>query len=310
MEVLMKTIKRIIQEYLDFCCKQKRLDAKTIRAYEIDLTQFITYINAKDLSDVTSELIEKYLKKLHSKYKPKTVKRKIASLKAFFRYADFHELVPENPWNRVQCYFREPVTLPRTIPLGTVKRYLSTIYDQMLNGATIYRRRNAIRDAAICELLFSTGLRIFELCSLSTEDVNLEEDTILIHGKRNKERIIQIGNKQVHDILIKYKESYINEISSCRNFFTNQKGHPFSDQAVRRMLNYYANLASIEQHITPHMWRHTFATVLLDADVDIRYIQEMLGHSSIRTTEIYTHVSMTKQKDILCRKHPRNNFII
>lgn len=107
----MKTIKRIMQEYLDFCCSQKRLDAKTIRAYEIDLTQFITYINAKDLSDVTSELIEKYLKKLHSKYKPKTVKRKIASLKAFFRYADFHELVPENPWNRVQCYLREPVTI-------------------------------------------------------------------------------------------------------------------------------------------------------------------------------------------------------
>ena len=122
----------------------------------------------------------------------------------------------------------------------------------MLNGVTIYRRRNAIRDAAICELLFSTGIRIFELCSLSTEDVNLEEDTILIHGKRNKERIMQIGNKQVHDILTKYKESYISEISSCRIFFTNQKGHPFSDQAVRRMLNYYANLASIEQHITPH----------------------------------------------------------
>ena len=100
------------------------------------------------------------------------------------------------------------------------------------------------------------------------------------------------------------------EIKACQHFFVNQFGKPLSDQAVRRMINKYAALASIDLHITPHMFRHTFATSLLDADVDIRFIQEMLGHSSINVTEIYTHVTVAKQKDILNTKHPRKDFHI
>lgn len=223
---------------------------------------------------------------------------------------EFHEIIPLNPWNKVQCKFREPSTLPRTISLDCVQIFLKTVYEQISSGKTPYRRRNAIRDAAICELLFATGLRIFELCALKPEEINLAEDTVFIHGKGAKERILQIGNRQVHDMLKRYSEEFANEISKCSCFFVNQKGHPFSDQSVRRMLNHYSKLASINQHITPHMWRHTFATALLEADVDIRYIQSMLGHSSIHTTEIYTHVSMAKQKDILSTKHPRNHFSI
>ena len=93
-------------------------------------------------------------------------------------------------------------------------------------------------------------------------------------------------------------------------FFVNQNGNPLSDQSIRRMINKYASFAAIELHITPHMFRHTFATSLLEADVDIRYIQEMLGHSSINITEIYTHVAMSKQRDILATKHPRRGFCI
>ena len=102
----------------------------------------------------------------------------------------------------------------------------------------------------------------------------------------------------------------MNEIQRCNYFFVNQSGRPLSDQAVRRMINKYTSLAAIELHITPHMFRHTFATSLLEADVDIRYIQEMLGHSSINITEIYTHVAMSKQRDILTTKHPRKDFHI
>lgn len=194
--------------------------------------------------------------------------------------------------------------------LECVQIFLKTIYEQITYGKTPYRRRNAIRDAAICELLFATGIRIFELCTLKPKEINLAQDTVFIHGKGAKERILHIGNRQVHDIRKLCSDEFSDEISECSYFFVNQKGHPFSDQAVRRMLNYYSKIACIEQHITPHMWRHTFATALLEADVDIRYIQSMLGHSSIHTTEIYTHVSMAKQKDILSTKHPRNNFCI
>ena len=304
----MNNSNEILGKYLEECERQKRLSPKTIRAYKNDLQQFISETGAIFISQISQATLEEYIKKLHEKYKPRTSKRKIASVKAFFKYLERRELISANPWPKVQCKFRAPSTLPRTIPLNCIQDFLKIIYDQMQNGKTPYRRRNAIRDAAICELLFATGLRIFELCSLRPEDVNLAEDTVFIRGKGAKERILHIGNGQVHDILKKYKKTFSIEIYESGHFFANQKGRPFSDQSVRRMLNHYTELASIEQHITPHMWRHTFATALLEADVDIRYIQTMLGHSSIHTTEIYTHVSLSKQKDILSNKHPRNTF--
>ena len=114
-------------------------------------------------------------------------------------------------------------------------------------------------------------------------------------------------NTNVKKILLEYKNIYSSEINLII-FFVNPSGTPLSDQTVRRMINKYTSLAAIEQHITPHMFRRTFASSLLDTDVDIRYIQEMLGHSSINTTQIYTHVTMAKQKNILTTKHPRNKF--
>lgn len=188
--------------------------------------------------------------------------------------------------------------------------FLAEIYHQMNSGASPYRRRNALRDAAVCELMFATGLRVFELCTLKPQDLNLIDDTVFVHGKGGKERILQIGCMAVHDILERYTRSFSSEIQAGGRLFVNQQGRPFSDQAIRRMLNRYSAIAGINLHITPHMWRHTFATSLLDADVDIRCIQELLGHSSIHTTEIYTHVSLKKQKEILINKHPRNGFDI
>ncbi len=160
------------------------------------------------------------------------------------------------------------------------------------------------------ELLFATGMRISELCSLDIKSVNLYDRTILIYGKGSKERKVQIGNDDVVSILERYKTDFQTEIQSCGHFFANQNGKELSDQAVRRMINRYTSLAAIDLHITPHMFRHTFATSLLEADVDIRYIQEILGHSSINITEIYTHVAMSKQRDILTTKHPRKDFQI
>jgi len=202
------------------------------------------------------------------------------------------------------------VILPKTIPLHIVETFLSTIYKQHQNAKTEYQKRNALRDAAVTELLFATGIRISELCSLKDSDVNLYDGIVLIYGKGDKERRIQIGNEAVIDILKEYRNSFCTQIQSCNHFFANQAGKALSDQAVRRMINKYTALASIGLHITPHMFRHTFATSLLEADVDIRFIQEMLGHSSINVTEIYTHVTVAKQKDILTTKHPRKDFHI
>ena len=304
----MNNLQTHITNYLEYCEYQKRLDKKTIKAYRIDLTQFSTKIESTNLSEITPDILEKFIADLHQSYKPKSAKRKIASIKAFFHYLEYKDLIDRNPFNKIQVKFREPVILPKTIPLHTVEIFLSTIYMQWENAKTTYQRRNALRDAAVIELLFSTGMRISELCSLGMNDINLCDRTILIYGKGAKERRIQIGNDDVVNILEIYKKNFQDEIQQCMHFFATQTGNPLSDQSVRRMINKYASLAAIELHITPHMFRHTFATSLLEADVDIRYIQEMLGHSSINVTQIYTHVAMSKQRDILTTKHPRKDF--
>ena len=286
-----------MNQYLTYCRTQKRLDCKTLKAYRIDL-----------ISDISPAILESYVATLHEQFKPKTVKRKLASLKAFFHYLDYRDRIVSNPFNKLHIKFREPVILPKTIPLSTIESLLTTIYQQYAHASTDFQRRNALRDAAVIELLFATGIRISELCSLSANDINLTDRTILIFGKGSKERILQLGNDDVVHTLTEYRKCYLPDIKRTNRFFVNQAGRPLSDQYVRRTIRKYCSLASIDMHITPHMFRHTFATSLLEADVDIRYIQEMLGHSSIHITEIYTHVSTAKQRDILMNKHPRKDF--
>ena len=297
----MNSISTLITEYLDSCCTQKCLDEKTLKAYRIDLRQFSDFISDSTqievITDITSETLENYISRLHVEYKPKTAKRKIASIKALFHYCEYKDLIDRNPFSKIHR-FREPVILPKTIPLHIVESFLSTIYTRRSEAGTAYQRRNALRDAAVIELLFSSGIRISELCNLKNDNVNLIDGTILIYGKGDKERYIQLASDDVIHILDEYRRSFSTEISSSAHFFVNQSGAPLSDQSVRRMINKYCSLAAIDLHITPHMFRHTFATSLLEADVDIRYIQEMLGHSSINVTQIYTHVAVGKQRDI------------
>ena len=166
---------------------------------------------------------------LHQAYKPKTVKRKIASLKAFFHYLEYRDLIEKNLFTKIQVKFREPVILPKTIPLRTVEVFLSTIYKQRDNAQTIYQRNNALRDAAVIEMLFATGMRISELCSLQVSDVNLYEHTVLIYGKGAKERMIQLGNYAVIRILMEYQAVFHDQICTCGHFFANQNGHVLSD---------------------------------------------------------------------------------
>lgn len=304
----MTNLTELTEKYLKYCKEQRILDNKTIKAYEIDLNQFCTYFCISSISDISINDIEIYLAHLHKKYKPKTVKRKVASIKALYHYLEYQDFITENPFNKIRINFKIPQTLPKTIPLCTIETLLSTMYQEHHLAKTPYKKRKSLRDIAIIEILFSTGIRISELCNLKKSDVNLYDGSILIFGKGSKERIIQIGSTDVLQLLVTYKGVFSQEIEKANRFFVNPNATPLSDQAVRRMLKKYSALCGITLHITPHMFRHTFATSLLEADVDIRYIQEMLGHSSINVTEIYTHVALSKQKDILQSKHPRHGF--
>ena len=301
----MNALNNYIAEYIEYCEYRKRLDSKTLKAYKIDLKQFEIFCT--DLSDCFAKsVVDDFITNLHKQYKPKTVKRKIASLRAFFHHMEYKELLNENPFTKLDIRFREAKLLPKTIPFHSIQTFLSTLYEQKELAESEYQLHCCIRDIAVIELLFATGMRISELCSLKPSDIDLESSSILIYGKGAKERIIQLGNQEVISALVLYQEAFKKDIEICGYFFVNRLKHKLSDQSVRFMINHYAELAGISQHITPHMFRHSFATLLLEQDVDIRYIQRMLGHSSISTTEIYTHVSSTKQKDILVNKHPRN----
>lgn len=301
----MNTLRNYISEYIEYCEYRKRLDSKTLKAYKIDLKQFEIFCT--DLSDCFAKnVVDDFITNLHKQYKPKTVKRKIASLKAFFHHMEYKELLNENPFTKLDIRFREAKLLPKTIPFHSIQTFLSTLYAQKELAESEYQLRCCIRDIAVIELLFATGMRISELCSLKPSDIDFESSNILIYGKGAKERIIQLGNQEVIAALVLYQETFKKDIKYCGYFFVNRLQHKLSEQSVRFMINHYAELAGISQHITPHMFRHSFATLLLEQNVDIRYIQRMLGHSSISTTEIYTHVSSTKQKDILVHKHPRN----
>ena len=165
-----------------------------------------------------------------------------------------------------------------------------------------------LRDVAVMELLFATGVRVHELCNLRINDVDLKNKHIKVYGKGAKERYIQITNRDVVSALRRYQNEYIGKINETGFFFINNRGRKLSEQSVRFMVDKYAKSVNAELHITPHMFRHTVATLLLEEDVDIRYIQEFLGHSSITTTQIYTHVSLNAQKKILSKKHPRNKL--
>ncbi len=305
----MNTLKDYISEYLNYCEYRKQLNFKTIKAYKIDLNQYNSF--CLDISDPFSKkAVDSYITELFKHYKSKSVKRKIASLKAFFHYLEYTEFLAQNPFDKLDVYFREAKLLPKTISFHSIQKFLSVLYAQKMQTVSAYQFKCCLRDIAVIELLFATGMRISELCSLKPSDIDLENNTVLIYGKGSKERILQFGNSEVISALATYQSTFKADISACGYFFVNKRKQKLSDQSVRFMINRYAALAEIEQHITPHMFRHSFATLLLEQDVDIRYIQKMLGHSSISTTEIYTHVSNTKQKDILVNKHPRNFMVV
>jgi site-specific recombinase XerD len=296
--------------YYDFCTYQKKLSEKTLKAYRIDLDQFFHFMQSST-QELNKHTVSSFARILHKTYKPKTIKRKLASIKAFCNWLEYEELIQNNPFSKLNLKFHEPFVLPRTIQLDTIETLLQYIYKKLAQETMdSYKQRICLRDISVLELLFATGIRVSELTSLKEKDIDLANGIVRIYGKGAKERIIKISNDDVLTALRKYKEAFHKKIKQTGHFFVNRIHNKLSEQSVRFMIKKYTTQAMINEHLTPHMFRHSFATLLLEEDVDIRYIQQILGHSSITTTQIYTHVSTKKQNDILTSKHPRNRVLI
>ena len=302
-----------IKDFLFHCKYEKNLSTKTLTAYEIDLRQFESHCTKDEaplhIRNVDKYVLKQYLETISPKFKPKTLKRKLASLKAFFNHLQFEDEIDINPFNKVRIKIKEGKRVPRTIDPRIIKKLFKYLYTQKTElNSTSYAYTIIVRDIAVLELLFSTGLRVSELSHLKSASMDVNKSTIRITGKGNKERIIPICSPEVRESLSTYIKVYKMRLESTEYFFLNKFNRRLSEQSIRFMIKKHIKQLNINTNITPHMFRHSLATMLLENEVDLRYIQDLLGHSSINTTQIYLSVNKKKQRNILTRKHPRKNL--
>lgn len=315
MDILVSTrkehimLEEAIGQFLFHCRYEKNLSNKTLKAYQTDLMQFSGMVKkgeeTRPMEEITKDDLKFYFQRIAG-FKPKTIKRKIASLKAMFNFWEFENEQYINPFRKIKLRFKEPYVLPEVMNLNEVKKILGFLYKEHLATRQIetYTYKVQTRNIAVVELLFATGIRVSELCNLKCSDIDLRCGKIKISGKGGKERVIQICQKEVLSAL----RNYYRIFRPVGSFFINRVNMPLTPASVRLLIRHYVRVTGLTKHITPHTFRHTFATLLLEEDVDIKYIQTLLGHSSIATTQIYTHVNANKQKKILSAKHPRRKF--
>jgi integrase/recombinase XerD len=306
------TIAEYVNNFLSHCTYDRTLNEKSIKAYRIDLGQFIAFIDHNldglcGIDSIDKKILKEYIRVISQGSKPRTVKRKIATLKAFFNYLEFEDVITANPFWKIKIKIKEGNQLPKTIAFSKIKSIFKHVYSIKNNTQRklSYSYRVAVRDIAVLELLFSTGIRVAELCNLRKEHVDFLKGGVRVVGKGNKERIIPICNSETLDAIKDYYKLFKGEIIKNGYFFINRLRTRLSEQSVRFMVRKHSQAIRIDENITPHMFRHSIATLLLESGVDIRYIQTFLGHSSITTTQIYVHVNEEAQRKILLEKHPR-----
>jgi integrase/recombinase XerD len=272
------------------------------------------FLNENDFSmeieQITKSEIRGFLEAI-STLKPKSIKRKVATLKAMFNFLEFEDKILINPFRKMRIKIQEPKRLPKVMDIKDVNSIFKLAYvrNTSIKDNKSFSHLESLRNIVVIELLFATGARVSEIANLSINDFDISSGMLRIIGKGNKERTIQICNKETLKVLKDYLKYFKNKITNSGGFFLiNRLGKKLSDQSIRGIVNDLSNEAKIQKHITPHIFRHTLATLLLENDVDIKYIQSILGHSSIMTTQIYTHVNREKQKQILSTKHPRKEF--
>lgn len=308
------TLSQAVESFLFHCRFEKNLSPKTLNAYELDLRQFSASLprgGRTPLGEIGKPQLREYIQRLFDTLAVKSIKRKVATLKAFFHYLEREDVIVASPFRRMQVRIREPKRLPRTLSLTQLERILTTAYREAaaLEGAGRGASAGLVRDIALMELLFATGARVSELCNLRRDAVDLAHGTVRILGKGRRERVIHVGDDEVLSSLRRYLAAVPGSAGEADGFFfQNRVGGRLSEQSVRTILRKRTAGAGLEVRVTPHVFRHSVATLLLEEGVDIRYIQQFLGHSSITTTQIYTHVHDSAQKRIIAAQHPRRRF--
>lgn len=280
----MSKLHQTIEQYLEHCRAVRRLASNTIAAYENDLTQFAAYLDCGE--ELTATAIQSCLTRIAQdpRLGPATVRRRYAAVRAFIRATD-KQLALE-AFGTWRLSIRAPKRLPRSITKAELNGLLRT--------SDTFSRVVGSTDATtrLClSLLAATGLRVSELCSLRLHQVQLDTGEITVLGKGSRERTVIVANASVREALAQHIRSLDDREDANVLIFRNSRGRPMTPQCLRLRLHALVRRARLSRSVTPHMLRHTAATLLLEGGVDIRFVQRLLGHASIATTQIYTHVS-------------------
>jgi len=285
-----------ILEYLEYLNYIKKHFLYTINNYRVDLIEFYDFTNKKIL-DINRDVVNKYMQYLYDKnVSKKTIARRLSSLRSFYNYLYKNNLVSKNYFNNIKNPKKEN-SLPKLVKdIDIDKMFLIPNINNPLGQ----------RNLLIIRMLYATGVRVSELVNIKLSDINISDRTIKILGKGSKERIVVFGNntKETLNLYLKDGRNKLN-VSNVNYLFLNKNGNKLSDRYVRNIINDIIFKASIQLHVSPHMLRHTFATDMLNNGADLVSVKDLLGHESLNTTSIYTHVSDDKIREIYNMAHPR-----
>lgn len=310
----MEDIQKAVKDFLAHCKEEKNLNDKTLKAYKIDLQQFVDFIlNGKkptEISKLDKAVLNEYLKHLQNRAKPKTIKRKVATLRAFFNHLEFEDRIMVSPFRKMRINIEQEDPLPTVLSEEELRALFGHLYQQKAENKTgsIYARRTLIRDIALLELMFATGMRVSELCELRQDDIDFDKNLIRIRGKIGRARTIPMTSEEVINAMRHYQQVFASELKHTDFFFLNRRTEPLSEQSIRHLVAKHASAAGIDKKVTPHVFRHTVASMLVESGVDIRYIQHFLGHSSINSTQIYAQAADEAGDEVLDEKHPRKRL--
>ena len=317
-------IRKACDLFLDYCRSSKNLSAHTLRAYEIDLNDFQRFIGPrKGVGGIDKSLLRNYLGHLKEEkgFKPTTIKRRLACLRVLFSWLEDEEIVAQSPLYRLNAKIALPHQLPRALTRDEMSRLLafwrlrlglppkSQVGPRHLATLRNTRDMTSFTGMIATELLFATGMRVGELASVRPDDISPDGEVITIVGKGNRQRRVFVSRNELKVLTRCYLETRAERFPSADCTLVTPQGANASPQYLRQIITRAAKGAGVTRRVTPHMIRHTAATMLLEEGLDIRYVQRLLGHQSIATTQRYTHVTDEVLQKLLEEKHPRGRVM-
>ncbi len=302
----MPSIEKMVKSFLISLALERNYSENTVKAYTGDLAQFRQFLSQQlgqrevSIREINRLSIRHFLGTLHLKgYNTRSILRKLTAIRSFCRYLCRDGLLEGNPATHLMPMRREK-RLPSFLDVGQAAKAM-----QLPDANTAL----GLRDRAILELLYGTGIRLMELVGMNLSSVDLVGEVIKVRGKGKKERLLPLGSKALEALrtyLLRRKELLARgKGAASKGVFLNYRGGRISGRSVRRIVNHYLQKVSQEEHLSPHVLRHTFATHMLDAGADLRAVKELLGHASLSSTQIYTHVSVEKLRKVYDQAHPR-----